>query len=43
MYFRTRLFIEEIEVTEEDSGTHLDFEEEREKLKKYFGTLDIVG
>lgn len=41
MYFG-KLFIEAHEVTEEDIGT-LDLKEECEELKKYLGTLDIVG
>lgn len=40
--FWKKLFIEEHEATEEESGTQFDLEEDCEKLKTYFDTLDIV-
>lgn len=41
--FWKKLFIEVHEVTEEESETQLDLEKECEELKRYFGTLDIIG
>lgn len=41
--FLKKLFIEEHEVTKEENGTQLDLKEEYEELKKYFGTLNIIG
>lgn len=41
--FLEKIFIEEHEVTKEDSVTQLDLEEKCEELKKYFDTHDIVG
>lgn len=41
--FWKKLYIEENEITKEDSWTKLDLEEEWEELKRYFSTLNIVG
>lgn len=41
--FFKKLYIQKHDVSEEDGGTQLYFEEECEEFKRYFITLDIVG